>query len=639
MAECQDTADRASPDPNRSVSDLTLPRGRGQLIGASAEMLFPGGVMTEARTDAELLRDLRAGDRGAYDALWRRHYEAGLRLARRHSPTRAEDLVSESFLAIYQQVTTTPNGPTFAFRSYLKAVIRNTAIRWSKDAASLIDTEEVDQVDHRDALSIAERDAESTDVLAAFQELPERWQRVLWLAEVADASRTDIARELKIKPNAVSALQRRARTGLKFQWLSRQIPLALRDDSSHAARLFPQYLTEPRNAALATEVGAHVADCTDCRILLGSMRGGAARLQGTTLAVLLGSAGLSVPAAASMTTGTAAAAAAMASGAVGAGASGLLFFGGGVILAGSLALAPLMIAAPGWPAPAPAPTTTPWTFPNPVPELTLPSLPPLPTVDRVVDGAPLPAAPPELGRGVTDPTIPVIELGSTSLPISFPTAPQPADPGLPGPGTGTGGTPTLSPGVSTPPDLTVYTAPRITGQTAPGNSVAIEIASRRYTVDVAPDGTWSFDTRALLFDPGTYDYSVWAFTPAEQSVATTGTITVQTPTVQGFEQIDGPMLLDEARTTGVVVSITGPANGTVWVTTMTSDATVTLDATGHAVRRIRMLEDGTYFFGFSIIDADWYSGPGAAANVDVVDPGRDPNWPRGGGGAFELTDP
>ncbi|MFJ4165655.1 RNA polymerase sigma factor [Microbacterium sp. NPDC089698] len=592
--------------------------------------------MTEVRSDAELLRDVRAGDRGAYDALWRRHYGAGIRYAGRLAPTRAEDLVSESFLAIYQQVTTTPNGPTFAFRSYLKAVIRNTSIRWHKDAERLLDSDDVDDVEHRDALSYAEQESESADVLAAFQELPDRWQRVLWLAEVADASRSDIARELQIRPNAVSALQRRARSGLKFQWLSRQIPVALREETAHVARLLPQYLTEPRNAMLAAEVGAHTSDCADCRELLGSLRGGAARLQGTTLAVLLGSAGLSVPAAASMTTGTAAAAAAVS--AAGIGASGWFLVGGGLIVAGSLALAPLVIVAPALP--DPGPTSAPAAITAPLPALPLLAVPPLTSaVDEVVDTTPIPIGTIELGRLVSDPSIPVIDLSTDPVSRYLPPQPLPAGPDTPGPGSGTGGTPGLDPGVTTPADVTAYVAPMITGQTAPGNSVAIDFASQRYPVDVAPDGSWTFDTRPLAFDIGTYDYSVWAFTPTEQSLATTGTVTVQAPTVQGFEQLSGPIPLEEARTTGLVISITGPANGTVWVSTTKTDATVTLDSTGHAIRRIRMLADGWYPFGFAVIDADWYSGPAFAADVDVLDASRGPNWPRGGGGVFEIVDP
>ncbi|PRB03144.1 hypothetical protein CQ044_13765, partial [Microbacterium sp. MYb64] len=288
-------------------------------------------------------------------------------------------------------------------------------------------------------------------------------------------------------------------------------------------------------------------------------------------------------------------------------------------------------------------TSAPAAIAGSLPDLTLPLLGlPKTGLDEAVDTAPIPIGSVELGRWITDPTITPIEVLTDPVAQYIPPKPQPADPSIPGPGdpgSGTGGTPGLDPGVTTPTDVAAYVAPMITGRTAPGNAVAIEFAAQRYTVDVAPDGSWTFDTRPLAFDPGTYDYSVWAFTPTEQSLATTGTLTLQAPTVQGFEQLDGPMLLDEARTTGLVVSITGPANGTVWVSTPTTDATVTLDDTGHAIRRIRMLADGWYPFGFSVIDADWYSGPGTVATVDVLDPSRGPDWPRGGGGVFEIVDP
>lgn len=58
--------------------------------------------MVDSRTDAELLSSLRAGDNSAYEVLWHRHAPAAHRYAQRLLPARAEDLVSESFLAIYQ---------------------------------------------------------------------------------------------------------------------------------------------------------------------------------------------------------------------------------------------------------------------------------------------------------------------------------------------------------------------------------------------------------------------------------------------------------------------------------------------------------------------------------------------------------
>jgi len=225
----------------------------------------------DPRTDAELLRALRAGDIQAYDTLWQRHSSAALRHAYRFLPARAEDLVSEAFLAVFQQVTTTDSGPQFAFRSYLKSVLRNLAIRWRKEAEQLVDLSDVDQIDERDALSIAQSDDDASAVLAALQTLPDRWQQVLWLAEVVEAGRSEIARELGIKPNAVSQLQRRARAGLKLQWLSGQIPPPLRDDPAHVARLLPRHLAGPRDAVLAAEVDDHIATCVECRSLLATL--------------------------------------------------------------------------------------------------------------------------------------------------------------------------------------------------------------------------------------------------------------------------------------------------------------------------------------------------------------------------------
>lgn len=175
----------------------------------------------DERGDAELLRLVRDGDRHAYGALWARHAPAALRYARRLLPARAEDLVSESFLAIYQQVVLTSAGPQFAFRSYLKAVIRNTALRWRREDERVVDGEDIDGIDDTDGFRALEDRWEAAEFLAVFQELPERWQRVLWLAEVAGAPRPEIARELGIRPNAVSALQRRARAGLQQRWSAR----------------------------------------------------------------------------------------------------------------------------------------------------------------------------------------------------------------------------------------------------------------------------------------------------------------------------------------------------------------------------------------------------------------------------------
>jgi len=602
-------------------------------------------------TDAELLAAVRAGDKHAYAALWDRHSPAARRYAHRLAPTRADDLVSEAFLAIYQQVTTTDAGPQFAFRSYLKTVIRNISIRWSKDAEQVIVTDELDAVDERDALTIAETDSAASDVLTALQALPERWQRVLWLAEVAEAGRPEIARELKIKPNAVSALQRRARTGLKFQWLNLQIPASLRDDESHAARLFPQYLTEPTNLAVSAEVTQHVADCTPCRALLHDTHGAAARMGSSTLAVLLGTAGIGTATAtlSSATTATAIAVAA------GAGAVTWLVGGGlAAVTAGTLVITSLFTVGPADAAADPSqqqPSSP--TIPY---DQGLPTRDPFSETDNAVSpgtGTP-PATGAPTGRFVDDPTIQDAGLSNdpeTQFVVTPPDRPAPAGPDVPGPGTTSPTDPTnpqpgdtLSPGVTTPTSSSTYLSPKITGTTTPGDSVAVQLDGQRYTPVVAPDGTWAFDTRTLQLQPGDYTYQAWAYSATQQSPAFEGAFTVLPLEVKGFENVTGyqDMLVPEAQTTGLVVEFQGPADGRVYLSSMEGHtAVVTLDSSGFARRRLLMNSWGWYYFTFRALDSDDFFGPGTEHALDVYDPDiiMDPWGPNPDDMTFELVDP
>ncbi|WP_217181956.1 sigma-70 family RNA polymerase sigma factor [Streptomyces sp. AC495_CC817] len=593
--------------------------------------------MEDPRSDAELIRELRDGDRLAYVALWERHVGAALRYAHRLQPSRAEDLVSEAFLAIYQQVTTTPKGPQFAFRSYLKAVIRNISIRWRADDTRIDDTAEADRVDMRDALSLVARESDAGELLDAFLELPERWQRVLWLAEVADTPRPEIARQLGLSPNAVSALQRRARSGLKLQWLTRQVPVALRDDSAHAARLFPEHLAGSSDPVVAAEVASHVATCSPCGELLLTMHSDARRLQGVTLsAVGFGALGAIVPAGAALTpAGTAAAAAVTLLS--GAGLGGLLLSGAGVLSVGGLLLASLLVPPP---ASSEADAAPPIAVVRPEAGESLP----VPTVPVTVP-SPGPGEPPPLrtGRRVDDPRIGDVDLvlgPGDDYPVA-PTRPQPGtdvpDPGG-DPGTG------LAPGMTTPAQSSGYLAPRIAGTSAPGSTIAVEVDGQRYTAPVADDGSWSFDPRGLELAAGTYDYRVWAYDATRQSEPVSGAFTITPIEVQGFEGLTGfeDMHIDEARTTGLVVALTGPANGRIFVSSMQGHtAMIPLDATGHAIKRLRMASYGWYYLTFRALDAEENSGPAVEDVVDVYDPTVvfDPWGPGDEAMTFEFVDP
>jgi DNA-directed RNA polymerase specialized sigma24 family protein len=201
--------------------------------------------MPEDRSDADLLDAMRSGDPHAYEELWHRHFDSGLRYARRLFPSRAEDLVSESFLSIYQQVGVAGTGPESVFRPYLKAVIRNTAAHWRRDAARLVDTEDLEPVDHRDRLSRVEQ-AESAEILATFGEAPGP------VAARALALRGRGGRALRHRTGARNQTERgvgaaRARTNRHEAPLARPAGAeGAAPRSAHVARLLPRHPVRPR---------------------------------------------------------------------------------------------------------------------------------------------------------------------------------------------------------------------------------------------------------------------------------------------------------------------------------------------------------------------------------------------------------
>ncbi len=165
--------------------------------------------------DAELIEYTRAGDSNAYGELYRRHYEAARAAA--HGLTRnrcdADDLISEAFARVLR-ASRSGGGPDVSFRPYLVAAVRNVffdRVRCNRERPS---NDMFDDV--RIASASSENDHEhDASVTAALAGLPERWQRILWHAEVEGRSAAEIGLLLGLSPNAVAALAYRAREGLR----------------------------------------------------------------------------------------------------------------------------------------------------------------------------------------------------------------------------------------------------------------------------------------------------------------------------------------------------------------------------------------------------------------------------------------
>ena len=595
-------------------------------------------------SDRTLLDQLREGDSTAYTELWRRHVAAALTLARRIAPAHAEDLVSDSFLAVYHQVTVSGGGPAASFRAYLFTVMRNTAMRWQREHDRLLpveveNIEELSAQNDEDTLELLSREHTSAELLAAMRSLPERWQRVLWLTEVEEASRGQIAQELGIGANAVSQLQRRARSGLRMNWLDQQIPSSLRDEDTHVASLLPRLIVDGRANGISKKVNAHLRACTQCATVNSELRSSYAHLRKVTLS-LAGFAALAgtVPAMAPLATvGTAAGIASVSVlGAAVVASIGLVFASGAVQLGQSPGSAETGTATPG--------TTTQDG-----------------TLDRENgnsshgsgDNTPEPDAHPPsnistvLGRNNSDQSIASVTFQENNYvpPVRTPRHTPGGSTGVPN---GNANAPSIQ--FTSTPAARNYLAPTISGTSTPGAEVLVEVTRpvlyegqtnppEVFAATIQADGSWQFRFQDLLFEtPGVYHYRVWAHTDQADSAPLPSTFTLASPEVSGleFSAPYDPLPITEASTTGVVFRVAGPASSTVCLDSAYTGqvAHIALDQHGQAIQRLRIPEAGSYFLVFRVCEGE-YRSPGFEVFVDVEDP-NGPIFGNYGPGSAQL---
>lgn len=185
----------------------------------TADPPAPTVLLEAGDGDVAVLDRVRCGDLDAFGVLYERDVADAERYASRLvGSADAGDVVAEAFTRVLSAIVNGA-GPRDHHLKYLLVAVRHTA--W-------------DRLRQARAESIGDREAVATeradevvdrllddDVQAAFDDLSPRWQRVVWLVEVAERSMTEVGDELGVSPAAAAALAYRARTALRVAYDAR----------------------------------------------------------------------------------------------------------------------------------------------------------------------------------------------------------------------------------------------------------------------------------------------------------------------------------------------------------------------------------------------------------------------------------
>jgi RNA polymerase sigma-70 factor, ECF subfamily len=170
--------------------------------------------------DAELMRRVGDGDRGAFEALYDRHAPVVLGVARRMvggDRAAAEDVAQEAFLTLWRSrgaYTATLSPP----RSWLLTLTRNRAIDALRRRHGQVyeplgaDHDQRAAPDHTENEVLLRTDC--ADLRTALAALPGGQRRVLELSYFSDLSQSEIATELRLPLGTVKSRMRLGLTKL-----------------------------------------------------------------------------------------------------------------------------------------------------------------------------------------------------------------------------------------------------------------------------------------------------------------------------------------------------------------------------------------------------------------------------------------
>ncbi len=214
----------------------------------------PSGVSAPG-SDAELLNTIRSGDPGPFAVLRARHESAARRLAGllTDGPDAAGALVARAFSQVLEDIAR-GGGPSDAFRPYLLAGIGRPQSETGLGSSSPVIAEPGPASANPEPGA-----AGPPPVAAAFLALPERWQAVLWHADVEQDSPGQIAVLVGLPAAEVPALADQARDGLDREYRQLQSAAGQAEPTGLAAVQARPAGRRGRRAAAASAAAADQA--------------------------------------------------------------------------------------------------------------------------------------------------------------------------------------------------------------------------------------------------------------------------------------------------------------------------------------------------------------------------------------------
>lgn len=228
----------------------------------------PSAQATGPASDEQLLRAVREGDTAAFGELYERHRGAALAVARMHSrnDADAQDLVSEAFTRVLALLRE-GKGP----REFLRAYVVTAVSRLAADRANDLTRTRPEDRSRTDRWTVW---SSSTTPWCA-RWMPPWWpgpsppspsggRRCCGTSRWSSSRPRQVAPVVGVQPNAVSALGKRAREGLRAAYVQEHVSAQALEDCERYASQLGAFTRGSLTPARTRAVQEHLDQCCRC---------------------------------------------------------------------------------------------------------------------------------------------------------------------------------------------------------------------------------------------------------------------------------------------------------------------------------------------------------------------------------------